>query len=238
MIRNPTNSLILTHLHDDLASDPQSLARILAEHGAPSELVYLPRFKRYIIICHSTQDAQDTKTFLARALGDRAHVSYSLRDNALNLPYDGSWALKAGTGDTDYLEVPLEEGTKRFLILPPMSPQSEWDNYDQVEEGPNKKSIYSPDELSYLLWDRLGGFDSTQVRRFEEELSDDTSDVDMGPRSAAKGDLPVYDFYEKEHILFELIPDGLPAIVVDKVSNRDPHPKKSIPKTSIPPRKE
>ncbi|WPK25607.1 hypothetical protein PUMCH_002928 [Australozyma saopauloensis] len=226
MPRTKTNSLILSDLQGSIASDPQEVAKALADAGFQSELVFLPRFKRYIVICLTKDMSEKAKHFLEQQFEGAAKVSYSLRDNPLLMPFDGTWALKLET--TDYLELPLEEGSKRFLILPPLSPQSEWDDYGKTEEGPNKKAIYSPDELAHLLWDRLGGFESTQVRRFEVE--------EERPEDVLATEKPIFDIAGLEEILFEDIPAGLPAIVVDKVSNRAPQIRRAMPKTAIPPK--
>lgn len=232
MTRTATNSLILTNLESDLKS-PQSVAKLLASKAIQAELVYLPRFERYIVICPSIKISEETKQFLEETMGEKARVSFSLRDNPLSLPRDDSWALKSGPEEMDFLELPLEEGSKRFLILPPLSPQSEWDDFNKVEDGPNKKAIYSPDELAHLLWDRLGGFQSPQVRRFQD---DDGEVKPLEEWSSDKKKFPVYDMVTEKSVIFEDLPAGVPAIVVDKVINRDPSPKKTIPKTAIPPK--
>ncbi|RKP30786.1 hypothetical protein METBISCDRAFT_15486 [Metschnikowia bicuspidata] len=215
MPRKPTNSLILTHLDPDLLADPQAMVRVLKCHAVQSELVYLPRFLRYVVICPSAYASQQTKDFLQQKLQNRACVSYTLLENRLHMPYDDSWALSEAV---DYLEIPLEEGSRRFLILPPLSPPCEWEGYKQLEDCPSMKTIYSADELANLLWDRLGGFNSTPVRHFETAL------------------LPVYDLARHKHFLFENLPLGVPAIVVDQADKRGSAPTTRLPKTSVPPR--
>lgn len=209
------------------------MASLIASHNLPVELVFLPRFQRYIVICPNPQISQQTKLFLEEQLKDRADVSYSMRNNPLLVPCDGNWALESDSKTIDYLEIPLEEGSKRFLILPPLSPQNEWDHYDMREEGPNKTAVYSPDELAHLLWDRLGGFRSTRVRRFEEEAPEENSDSE-NESTLKRKQLPIYDLSTEKHVLFENIPAGVPAIVLDTVSNHGPSAR-SIPKTAIPP---
>lgn len=235
MPRTATNSLILTNLKGSFKNDPQVLAHMLASHSVRSELVYLPRFMRYIVICPSIEVSEQTKQFLEENLGNSATISFSMRNNNLLIPCDDSWALQVGPTDIEYLELPLEEGSKRFLILPPLSPQNEWDLYDKVEEGPNKKAIYSPDELAHLLWDRLGGFESSTVRKFENEIGEcQDSEPNLSP--VISNDVSVYDISEQKDILFQDIPNGLPAIVVDKVDNQGQGRGKIIPKTARPPK--
>lgn len=223
MHRSPTNTLIVTKLDKALQLDPDVVAQLLASRNFCVELVYLPKFLRYIIICASPLVAAMVREFLGPALGSRAHVSYSIRDNHLKLLEEDLWAVQ--TDKTDYLELPSEEGSRRFLILPPLSPQSEWNDYHKEEEGPNAKSIYSPEKLSHLLWDRLGGFDSGVVRRFQLEEDDENSDDEDG----------AIDISSEPQILFENIDNGVPAIVVDSVTNQGKKAKGRLPKTAIPP---
>lgn len=221
MPRQPTNSLILTKLDPRLVDDPDSVAVLLASRSFNVELVFLRKFLRFIIVCASPLVASIVREFLSAELGSKAQVGYSIRDNTLRLLEDQLWALQAEK--QDYLELPLEEGSRRFLILPPLSPQSEWDDYHKEEDGPNTKAVHSPDELSHLLWDRLGGFDSGVVRRFHLD-SDDESEADEEVDIAAQPQL-----------LFEDIENGVPAIVVDSVSNQGKKIKGRLPKTAIPP---
>lgn len=234
MTRSATNSLILTNIEGKLKS-PQVLAKLLASRAIQAELVYLPRFERYIVICPNNKISEETKQFLEETMEPSIRISFSLRDNPLCLPRDDSWALKSRPEEMDFLELPLEEGSKRFLILPPLSPQSEWDDFDKVEDGPNKRAIYSPDELAHLLWDRLGGFQSPHIRKFQD---DDNNAEALEEWNSEYKESPIYDMVTEKSVIFEDLPAGVPAIVVDKVINRDSSPKKSIPKTAIPPKLE
>ena len=220
MPRKPTNSLILTHLDPNLLADTLAIARVLKCHAVQSELVYLPRFLRYVVICPSAYASQQTKDFLQQKLGNRARVSYTFFENRLHVPYDDSWALSEAL---DYLEIPLEEGSRRFLILPPLSPPCEWEGYKQLEDCPGMKTIHSADELANLLWERLGGFNSTPVRRFGEVAGEDTGALDADG-SAETALLPVYDLVRHKHFLFENQPLGIPAIVVDQADKRGSAP--------------
>ncbi|KAK7687376.1 hypothetical protein QCA50_009241 [Cerrena zonata] len=114
-----------------------------------------------------------------------------------------------------YLELPLELGSRRFLISPPLSPPAEWDHWDKVEEGPSDKT-FPTDELTNLLWERLEDNDYTHHSK----------------------DNLVVDLNMKPEVLFEDIDNGVPAIVLDTVNNRGPHTlsaKLRPPKTSLPP---
>lgn len=224
MPRKPTNSLILTGLEPQLLTNPQEIAQLLAENSYHVELVSLSQFERIIITCASSTVATNLRTFLATNLDPKPKISYSLRDNPLSLLKNDLWAIAADS--MEFLELPLEEGSRRFLILPPLSPQSEWDDFEKVEEGPNKKSIYSPQELSHLLWDRLGGLQSSQVRRYVEESENEGVSEDK--------DLPQFNISAQPEVLFERIDNGVPAIVIDKVRHGGSGGSK-IPKTAIPP---
>lgn len=225
-MKEPTNSLILRNLDPELLNDTRKLVQLISMRHFNVELVSLPKFGRVIIICSSSQVAAELRDYLQEGLGQRAKISYSMRDNTLRLLDDGLWALTSQ--DTEYLELPLEDGSRRFLILPPLSPQNEWDDFDKAEEGPNKKSIYSPSELSHLLWDRLGGFDSSHVRRFQDDESGSDSQAEEDPGEAC------VDISKQPEVLFENIDNGVPAIILDKVRNREAN-KRVIPKTAIPP---
>lgn len=220
MPRTPTNSLIIHCLDLQLQEDPNYLARLLASPNFNLELVHLPKFNRYILVCASATVAIEVKAYLTSALATKAVVDYSIRDNPSLTLQDNLWCLQSD--HLDYLELPLEDGSRRFLILPPLSPHSEWDDYHKEEEGPNKKSVYSPEELSHLLWDRLGGFDSHRVRKFQLDTSDD--EIEMVEKH--------FDISNPE-VLFENIDKDVPAIVVDSVRNQGP--RMTMPKTTMPP---
>lgn len=226
----PTNSLIVTRLDGELLKFPDRLADLLASRNFNVEVVFLPKFARYIIITASPAVAETVREFLAEKLSKDVHISFSMKNNPLPLLDDGLWVLQPRDSDMkNYLELPLEDGSRRFLILPPLSPHSEWNDYAKVEEGPNTKSVYSPQELSHLLWDRFGGFDSSQVRRFDND-SDSESDIDAD----AALELAYVDISEQPEVLFEDIHNGVPAIVVDSVKNQK-RGKRPFPKTAMPP---
>lgn len=218
MARPATNTLIVTKLSEDI-KDPAVLAHLLGSKELNVELVHLPKFDRYIIICASATLASFVRDYLQSALPKSVHIGFSIRDNDLSFLGDQNWALEQG--QSDYLELPSEEGSRRFLILPPLSPQTEWNDYNKVEDGPHPKAVYSPEELSHLLWDRFGGFDSSRVKRFQDE-SEDEDDEDT------------IDISSQPQILFENIDNGVPAIVVDSVRNQQGKPK-PMPKTTMPP---
>lgn len=220
MTRAPTNSLVIYRLDSHLLTDPGYLARLLASRNFNLELVHLPKFLRYILVCASSTVATEVKKYLESTLGTKAVVDYCIKDNPSLTLQNDLWCLDSDR--LDYLELPLEEGTRRFLILPPLSPHTEWDDYHKTEDGPNKQSVYSPEELSHLLWDRLGGFDSTRVRKFHLEDSDD--EPEDGEQCLD---------ISNPQVLFENIDKDVPAIVVDSVKNQGP--RKIMPKTALPP---
>ncbi|OBA19037.1 hypothetical protein METBIDRAFT_47367 [Metschnikowia bicuspidata var. bicuspidata NRRL YB-4993] len=231
MPRSPTNSLILTNLDASLEGNPEILARDLSYGNFNVELVSLPRFGRIIIICMSAADATSVRDYLTEKLEIKALMSFSIRDNNLRLLDDSLWAVE--TNDVHFLELPLEDGSRRFLILPPLSPHSEWNDFDKAEEGPNKKAVYSPNELTHLLWDRLGGFASSHVRKYQydENASDHESDL-----TEIRGcEDTVFDLENKPEILFQDIENGAPAIVIDRVNNQEKAGPGVLPKTAIPP---
>lgn len=217
-----TNSLILTNLQSSLLEDPSSVVELIAKRNFNVELVALRKFQRIIIVCPSPAVASALRDFLLESLRPCPRISFSIKDNHLRLLEDDLWALQSEA--IDFLELPLDEGSRRFLILPPLSPQNEWNDYGKSEDGPNTKSVYSPADLSHLLWDRLGGFDSSHVRRFADDDDSDESDQESS----------VFDISTKPEVLFEDIDNGVPAIVVDKVKNRGGKAP-PLPRTTIPP---
>ncbi|KAF3992523.1 hypothetical protein FT663_01388 [Candidozyma haemuli var. vulneris] len=222
MARPPTNTLIVTRLSKELKDDPNVLVNLLAAQGLQVELISLPKFERYIIICGTSALAIYVRDYLSSNLGKSIGISFSLKDNHSRLLEDENWTLRAQ--DTQFLELPSEEGSRRFLISPPLSPQSEWDDYHKVEDGPNEKAIYSPEELSHLLWDRFGGFDSFHVKKYQDD--DDESD---------DNEENLLDIRQQPEVLFENIDNGVPAIVVDSVRNQKSKKTPPLPKTTMPP---
>ncbi|GEQ72016.1 hypothetical protein JCM33374_g5702 [Metschnikowia sp. JCM 33374] len=234
MPRSPTNSLILTNLDDSLVKNPKEIVSLISSRNYNVELVTLPGFGRIIVICISAIVASSLRDYLLEALGSKASVSFSMRDNNSRLLDDNSWLLEAK--DIDFLELPSEDGSRRFLISPPLSPQSEWNDFDKVEEGPNKKAVYSPDELSHLLWDRLGGFESSHVRKYQDgETTDDEKDEESDITKTNDNEAAIFDLSTKPEVLFEDIENGAPAIVIDRVSNQKRSTPVVLPKTAIPP---
>lgn len=223
--RNPTNTLILTQVDGGLLQNPTPLLEYLSTNGYIMELVALPKFQRILLICESSVVAQAINESLKSSQWN-FKVTYSIKDNHLAIT-DHPELLP--TEDTIlYLELPSEDGSKRFLISPPLSPPPEWDHWDKVEDGPHSKSVYSPQELSHLLWERLGGFDSSDFRKYQGE-----DDPVEGEETVVASE---------PEVLFKDIDNGVPAIVLDTMSNREKRPsvtnsafKSSIPKTSMPP---
>ncbi|KAI5962786.1 RCN1 [Candida theae] len=206
MPRSPTNTLIITNLNDDLLQDPRELIDFISSTHDLVQLIVLPRFNRFILICGSSRVAQSMKNLLANDPNWKSlRVSYSIKDNRFELNKQD--LLDAAIGEeysqVGYLELPHDLNSKRFLISPPMSPH-DWDHWDKVEEGPNEKAIYSPEDLSSLLWERLG---DNMVRKYQ----DDSKQV-------------------REEVLYD--EDGVPAIILDKSENEVQEEK--LPKTSMP----
>lgn len=225
-IRDPTNTLILTNVSSQVLEDPSTLVDFLSTGNYTSELVALPKFGRILVICDTTQTSIDILHSLKQST-EWGHlgITYSVRDNHMNILGSDLDLFNGRIDEKDYLELPLEDGSRRFLISPPLSPPAEWDHWDKVEEGPNTKAVYSPQDLSHLLWERLGGLQSSDVRKYQEieaeEAEYDIKDIDKEPE-----------------VLFEDIENGVPAIVLDTVNNKDkirPSSSKPIVKTSIPP---
>ncbi|CAH6721409.1 calcipressin-like protein [[Candida] jaroonii] len=212
MPRSATNTLILTQLPEDLLQDPQLILNVLVEHNHLCELICLKKFGRILLICENHLVAQQVFKVLRNCQALKSiYITYSMQDNEFTANLEVTEAM-------DYLELPSEDGSKRFLISPPLSPPPEWDHWDRVEEGPNKVAILNPDELSNILWERLGGVDSTQVRKFQQ--ADKERDLKMEPQ-----------------VLFEDVENDVPVIMLDQVDPPDliPKPNKPVYKTSLPP---
>lgn len=269
-IRSATNTLILTHLSDELLGNPQPLVDYISlENNYLVELVSLPRFGRIIIICETSQISTEIAMLLKSSPEwNHIRISYSIKDNKFSIVNQPDMFLAAGNQSqevevswkdlvhVEYLELPLESDSRRFLISPPLSPHSEWDHWDKAEEGPNEKTMYSPQELSHLLWERLGGFDSSIVRKYKDEegemeidniseneirtengenTEDDKSSTDTIPLSYGEE----YDLSSQPEILFQNIDNGVPAIVLDSIKNenlrRQSVKSKTLAKTAMPP---
>ncbi|ODV81780.1 uncharacterized protein CANTADRAFT_3853 [Suhomyces tanzawaensis NRRL Y-17324] len=228
--RSPTNSLIVTNVPPEILADPSQLAGFLAEANHPIELVALNKLERIIIICETSEVATQVKDLLRLSPQWGAMRStYSIKNNELGDSWLGD--SKKNTlpqlesmlfPSTGYLELPQDAHTRRFVISPPLSPPAEWDLWDKVEDGPNQKAVYSPQELSHLLWERLGGFDSSKVRPYRENEDDDSESGEV-------------DIEGKSELLFENIENGSPAIVLDSVKHSGKGEQKTIAKTAMPP---
>lgn len=225
-IRNPTNTLILTNVAYEILNDPSPLVEFLSKKNYTIELVALPKFGRILVICDIAENSQEVLQSLKHS-GEWGHlgITYSIRDNHWSILGSDADLFASKVDSKDYLELPLEDGSRRFLISPPLSPPAEWDHWDRVEEGPNAKSVYSPQDLSHLLWERLGGLQSSDVRKYQDE-------------EIEENEYEIRDMKTEPEVLFEDIDNGVPAIVLDTVNNKnksDALSKKPIAKTSIPP---
>ncbi|ABN66659.2 predicted protein [Scheffersomyces stipitis CBS 6054] len=251
-IRSATNTLILTHLSDELLGNPQPLVDyISSENNYLVELVSLPRFGRIIIICETSQISTEIAMLLKSSPEwNHIRISYSIKDNKFSIVNQPDMFLAAGNQSqedsvhVEYLELPSESDSRRFLISPPLSPHSEWDHWDKAEEGPNEKTMYSPQELSHLLWERLGGFDSSIVRKYKDEEGemeiDNISENEIRTENGENTeDDKKYDLSSQPEILFQNIDNGVPAIVLDSIKNenlrRQSVKSKTLAKTAMPP---
>lgn len=251
-MRQPTNTLILTELDSSLLNNPSNLLEYISQHNNNLiELIVLIKFSRILIICESSSIATDILNLL-KSSPFNIRISYSLRDNKFNLN-QSDLTINHLDQDMQYLELPSEAGSRRFLISPPLSPPAEWDHWDKVEEGPNQKTLYSPEELSHLLWERLGGFDSEFVRRFQgDEGIDQGGDLitNNGNNGISKRKVKLpstaINIKREPELLFQDIKEnGVPAIILDTTNNADIEyedttttlirPPTPLPKTSLPP---
>lgn len=231
--RSPTNTLIVTNVAPAVLADPGDLLRFLANDNAfIIELVSLPKFGRILIICEAHSVATQILHLLQESLAwSLLKISYSIKDNNFTI-MENDYINQHNTikdlsiddsAPMEYLELPMEDGSRRFLISPPLSPPPEWDHWDKVEEGPNTKSVYSPQELSHLLWERLGGLTSNTVRKYQDESEEETDEVDI---------------LNKPEVLFQDIKNGVPAIILDTIDNskvKKDENKTPLVKTAMPP---
>lgn len=213
MPRLPTNTLIITKVSEELLDDPSELMTYLAHKNKKCELISLNRFGRILLICDTSQISQDIFNVLKESdQWKNLYITYSIQDNEISMGFEVAQLV-------DYLQLPSEDGSKRFLISPPLSPPPEWDHWDKVEERPNTQAIPNPDELSHLLWERLGGIDSTQVKRIHD--TDRKRDLVIEPQ-----------------VLFEDVHNGVPVIVLDQADKEEApqlQSDKPVCKTSLPP---
>jgi hypothetical protein len=196
------------------------------------ELTSLPKFGRIILVCESSTAATEVMGLLRRSpKWNGIDVSYSIRDNEFGKTSMKSISINIEELATlldiednrmiDYLQLPLDAESKRFLISPPLSPPPGWDHWEKVEEGPHNGSMIQ--DISRLLWEKLGGNDSSIVRRFQNES--------IEPEDEGHVDLSI-----KPEVLFEGLDDGVPAIIIDPSSTDTSQIKqhKPLPKTVFP----
>ncbi|CAH2354163.1 calcipressin-like protein [[Candida] railenensis] len=228
MSRSPTDTLILTGLEEDLLNDPKPIIQFLAQKKREIEFITLPKFGRILLLCASKIEAEITYQDLKDSnYGTQFNISYSIKDN------DTLIRSTATTSDefVEYLELPSEHGSKRFLISPPLSPPPEWDHWQKAEEGPSKQTLHSAEELSHLLWERLGHRDESEdrVRKYEPEDNDPQ-------KTTNKQESVVHDLKVDPEVLFRDIDNGVPAIILDSVkTNNETTPKRIVCKTAMPP---
>lgn len=267
--RSPTNTIVLTNVSEQVLRDPSELMSFIAV-AVPSttlELVSLPLLSRIVLICRSKATSVQVKSLLDEsAEWASIRTSFSVADSAIT--NDESVLSEAGAlhandkGDnanddvsnpseqtlsrnhSTYLELPLEEGSRRFLISPPVSPPAGWNYWDKVEEGPNTKAVHSPEQLSHLLWERLGGLDGVTACKYREETEGVQCNAgEIGEARPNPVPKEIVDISHGQEILFKDIHTNVPAIMLDPVDSetRDTSlhstykpTKCSIPKTAMP----
>lgn len=261
-IRPPSNTLIITNVSDEVLNEPQEFIKFLSQdHKYCIQLISLIKFGRIILVCESKDIAIEVKNRINKS-SQWCHfkISFSIRDNDYvtshptlcpNQDHDeiedivNSLNLTSDDATIDYLELPLDLGSRRFLISPPRSPPPDWDHWDRVEEGPNEKPIYSSEDISHLLWQKLGGMDSSIVRKYQHEDENGHGHAhvhvhdQVDEESSIQKDDEEVDIKIKPEVLFEGLQEGVPAIIIDPAKLL-PRKNKSgssvIPKTAIPPR--
>ena len=173
MPRNPTNTVIVTNVSDEIIETPKPLVDYLCKENNPCEFIVLPKLRRILVICNDSIVAEHVyKRLMESDEWGHLKLSYSMKDNNI---FQGVSVEE----NVDYLELPTEEGSRRFLISPPLSPPPEWDHWDKVEEHPHTQPMTNPNELSHLLWERLGGFDSSTVKKYHQ---DEERDLNIEPQ--------------------------------------------------------
>lgn len=241
--RDPTNTLIITKA-ELLMQEPQPLIDLLYNNGLIAEMVTLPKLDRILVVCQTESLAQEASQLVKGEWPDLS-VTYSF------LSLDQS--VEENNQNNQQLQVPEDTNARRFLILPPALPPPEWDHWHRVEEGPHPHAIYDPEDMAHMLWERLGGFDSSMVRRFRPDLALDLdlsldADVDLDtnlakylrPPSKAQS---LHDFKQHPEILFSGIKDNMPAIMLDTVSGQQTERQEPLQetrpfaRTSLPPTK-
>ncbi|KAI5962923.1 RCN1 [Candida pseudojiufengensis] len=223
MPRSPTNTLLLTNLSDEFLIDPHPLIDFISDLQYLVELIVLSKLSRIVIICETSTVAKILKEKIT-SWNNSIKVSFTIRDNKFDLKKQELDKATANfNNEINYLELPHDLDSKRFLISPPMSPQSEWNDYNKTEEGPNEIAIYSPEELSNLLWERLGGFESELVRKFQ---NDEEPKINQ--------DVKFINYKIEPELLFQDVDNGVPAIILDKIDDLQDIDEK-LPKTSMPP---
>ncbi|CAI5760702.1 unnamed protein product [Candida verbasci] len=221
MARKATNTLILTNLQPELLYAPKALIQYIQNKNYLIQLIVLVKFSRILIISETPTISKEIFKHLQDSKFD-FNISYSLKDNYFS--FNSSDLDEIIGCEKEYLELPNDLESRRFLISPPLSPHSEWNDWNKLEDGPNEKSVYSPNELSHLLWERLGGFESDIVKKFHkledknEEEEDDDDEVDIST---------------EPELLFKDIENGVPAIILNPTNNKESD--QPMPRTTLPP---
>ena len=105
MPRSPTNTLIITNLSDELLQDPHDLIDVISNTHDLVQLIILPKFGRFILICESSRVAQSMKDLLLRdSRWNFLRVSYSIKDNRFEI---NKQDLLDATAGEDYSQMNL-----------------------------------------------------------------------------------------------------------------------------------
>lgn len=279
--RAVTNTLLITDVPLAIWANPRELISLVAQvTKTAAEMVLLPKFGRILLICESEAVSSAVASAMRDCeKWNGLKLSYTLRNNKpcrsshrgaddSDSPISPEHVKSADTlsqqhcsvgnihdyGDhssAEFLELPLEEGLRRFLISPPASPPDDWNYWDKQEDHPHPKPVYAPEELTGLLWTRLGGTSSSLARKYREADSEaivnETSEISLQPRVQflPEGDDEIVDFSAGTHILFQDRNSDRPVIMIDYAKNRElgiegrgmkssPTPK-VFPRTAMPP---
>lgn len=148
---DPTNTLILTGFSPEELLDKdiiQSLQKQIIDNTPGDETIQfsiLKLFKRILIVFEKIESSERLYKILKECGFGVGFSSQNNYDDFILTP-DG---YKFDT--REYLHLPSHGTT--FIISPPPSPPPGW--ISTFEEPPEKRSIYSPEQLSELLYKRV-----------------------------------------------------------------------------------
>lgn len=172
---DPTNTLILTGFSEHEIQDKELLRQLqqqILENTGISETIkfsILKSFKRILIVFEKIQSAERLYKILKQC---GFKVGFSSQNN-----YDDFILTEDGYKfDTrEYLHLPAHGTT--FIISPPPSPPPGWKSSE--EEAPDQRAIYSPEELSELLYKRIDEDKIQKLFNDEGNYDSDYSSSDL-----------------------------------------------------------